>query len=281
MSYTFGASAANDITWGLGQLTGNQNTAFMVCGWFRPTAVTAGRSLWSFGNTGINAKWSATAGELDLVTNNVTTDGVWRTTGAGFAADNWYFIASLYQLSLATANITLWIGLGSSLPVKYTLTNTGIPSGNNTGATAIFYLGNLGTSTTAGFVGQIGSCSLYQINSSVLPNPLGLSSFTALSQAEEDFVFQNYVFNSWSGNPFPMVGSNLGFVGVPATTPTWQMVYIDMEQALLPRAIIWGDVAIPAGTSLPTNNGGVFSQERPPVTVGMFNTNVYPGFRRR
>lgn len=271
MSYTYGAAASNDITWATGVLAGAASSAFLVCGWWRPTTITAGRGLWSFGNTGICARWSTIANQIDLVTNNVTTDGVWNTTTANFVAGNWYFMACLYQTSTATTNITFWSGTGSNTPIKFALTNTTAPVGNNTASTAVFYLGNIGTSTTAGFQGQIGSCNLFQLSGNSVPNnPFLISNFTSLSADEENYIYTEFVIPSWLGVKFPTACQNISFSSL--TPPTWQACYFDMEASggnlIINR---FGDTLNALTSTVGTNTGGVFSYERPPFVAPQNN----------
>ena len=279
MSWTFGGAASNDMNWATQTSVGGANTAFLVCGWWRPTTLTNPRSYFSFGNV-ITARVAPTTSEIQLVSDNATTDGVWTTSGAGIAVNNWYFLAALGIFTTAAAIWRVWKSTGVDNPpagITVTTPPTTAPSGNNAGS-GTFYLGNAGTSTANSFQGQIGSCSLYSVTSATVPNPLRLTSYTALSVDEEEFIRREYVVPAWLGEPFPGVGNHSVYGGTP---PTWQMHHFDLEQVVTPRPFVWGNSTFsPTGTAA-TIQGATFSQERPPVVAGARNTNPFPGFRRR
>lgn len=279
MSYTFGSAATSDMNWATQMSIGNNLSTFLVCGWWRPTTLTSQRSYFSFGNVQ-TARVATTTSEIQLVTGNVTTPGVWTTSGAGIVINGWYFLAFLCMYRTATAEWRVWKSTGvDDHPVLIPNTNTTAPVGANGSASGTFYLGNAGTSTTNAFQGQIGSASTYHVPVATLPNPLGVTSYTTFSQEEEDFVLREYVIPAWQGNPFPIVGNDVKFGG---GSISWAMHHFDMEQPITPRTTVFGNSTTysPQG-GLATNQGATFSQERPPVTTGSTNTNPYPGFRRR
>lgn len=277
MSWTFGGANSNDMNWATQTNVGSASSAFLVCGWWRPTALNNPRSYFSFGNV-ITARVAPTTSEIQLVSDNATTDGVWTTSGAGIVTNAWHFLAVLGIFASGGVIWRVWKSTGvDSPPALISNTNTTAPVGAPAGSGA-FYLGNAGTSTANSFQGQIGSCSLYTVPGSALPNPLRLTSFTALSTDEEAFILNEYVIPAWLGEPFPAVGNHSVFGGTP---PTWQMAHFDLEQVVTPRPFVWGNSTFsPAGTAA-TIQGATFSQERPPVVAGPKNTNPFPGFRRR
>lgn len=277
MSWTFGGAASNDMNWATQTSVGGGSTAFLVCGWWRPTTLTNPRSYFSFGNV-ITARVAPTTSEIQLVSDNATTDGVWTTSGAGIVTNAWHFLAVLGIFTTANAIWSVWKSTGvNSPPELISNSNTTAPSGNNAGS-GTFYLGNAGTSTANSFQGQIGSCSLYSVSSATVPNPLRLTSYTALSADEEKFIGHNYVVPAWLGEPFPAVGNHIVYGGTP---PTWQMHHFDLEQVVTPRPFVWGNSTFsPTGTAA-TIQGATFSQERPPVVAAARTTNPFPGFRRR
>lgn len=279
MSWTFGGAASNDMNWATQCSVGGDSTAFLVCGWWRPTTLTNPRSYFSFGNV-ITARVAPTTSEIQLVSDNATTDGVWTTSGAGIVTNAWHFLAVLGIFTTADAIWRVWKSTGVDNPpagVTVVTPPTTAPSGNNAG-TGTFYLGNAGTSTANSFQGQIGSCSLYSVPNSTLPNPLRITSFTTLSTDEEAFILNEYVIPAWLGEPFPAVGNRSVFGGTP---PTWQMAHFDLEQVVTPRPFVWGNSTFSPGGVPATIQGATFSQERPPVVAGPKNTNPFPGFRRR
>lgn len=279
MSWTFGGAASNDMNWSTQLSVGTNLSTFLVCGWWRPTTLTSQRSYFSFGNLQ-TARVATTTSEIQLVTGNATTPGVWTTSGAGIAVNNWYFLAFLCMYRTATAEWRVWKSTGvEEHPILVPNTNTTAPVGANGSASGTFYLGNAGTSTTNSFQGQIGSCSMYAVPTAGLPNPLGVTSYTTFSQQEQDFVLREYVIPAWQGDPFPIVGNNLGFDG---GSNSWGMHHFDLEQSVTPRSTVWSNSATyaPAG-GVATIQGATFSAERPPVVAGPRNTNPFPGFRRR
>lgn len=274
MSYTSGATAASDMTWALQASVGTASSTLLVCGWWKPTTLTAARAYFSFGNI-LTARVGTTTSEIEMISDHVTTDGVFTTSGAGMAVNGWHFLAFLGNFGSATSDWSLWKSTSvNEAPQLVTVTNTTAGSGTLTG-NGTFYLGNTGNSATNAFQGQIGSCSLYVASASTLPNPFGITTYAPpIPAANEEFIFREFVMPAFLGRPFPGKGIHTAY-------PSWQMAHIDME-GMAPRAHLWGNSSASPNAAVGTNNGLTFSQDRPPITVNAPSSHAaYPGYRAR
>lgn len=274
MAYTSGATASSDIIWPLQASVATASSTLLVCGWWRPTTLTAARSYFSFGNV-VTARIGTTTSEIEMITDQATTDGVFTTTGAGIVVDEWHFLAFLGNFGSGNSEWRLWKTASvNEVPFLVTTTNTTPGSGALSGSGS-FYLGNAGTSATNAFQGQIGSCSMYVASAAQVPNPFGITAYAPpIATADEEVVFREFVMPAFLGAPFPVKGIHTAF-------PSWQMVHIDMEGTAA-RAHTWGNSSASPAAPAGTNNGLTFSSERPPIVVNSPSSKAaYPGFFRR
>lgn len=266
MPYTFGGGTGDDINWAA-QDGGIRNNAALVCGWFYPTTLTAGRTLWSFGNV-TSVQIHSTTSELQLNIDH-TTDSTFTTTGVGLATNTWTFVACL-----GTSNNTgpadawrVWSGTITTPPVECTVTAGTSPSGNATASTA-FTIGNKGTGTVA-FQGDIAEIGYITAPQNAASNFFQLAASGAITQAEADFVRDRFVIPAWRGESWQFQGARLGVSGVGSVIEAAHISLIGLPQAI--RA--YGAAAVASGLT-PTINGATVSLNGPPrPNIG---TVIYP-----
>lgn len=271
MSFRLGDTASSDLNWVVKYQIPVGGSAFLVCGRWRPTTLTAGRGLWSFGNN-TTAEIASTTSELVLRTQN-TTNGQWTTTGAGLAVNQWRFLA-FFLSSNNTGPAAQWIVWSSGnledRPAKSTITQNTAPVGNFVGSNT-FYAGNVGTSTTQAFQGQISAIQIYQ-GGHQTRGPFRLSSAAAVTAEQENYIYETFVVPAWQGNFWPQVGSSL-----EQAFHDWAMYVCPLDHNLRMRR--FDDVV---GASISgSNNGGTFSTEGPPAPIDFSRWNKSPGYLRR
>lgn len=201
MPYTFGAAGSDDVTWSTISAIGATNTWSLICGWWRPTTLTADRTLMSWGSSG-DVTIDTVTDELLIFTDRVTTDQFHTTAGVDLAVDRWHFLAFLRTcLNASGSQHRVWRALEDEPPVEVTVSVTAAGSGN-VSSSATFYAGNFNTDATSAFQGQIAGVAVLQssIGPGASTHPLALSSYSAISQAEADFVRDRFVYPAWQGN---------------------------------------------------------------------------------
>lgn len=202
MAWTFGAANTNRFGLTTAVTIGATSRTSLVCGWWKPTTLTAGLGYWSI-DAGLFARIATTTSEIELGTNN-TTDGRWTTSDASIVVDQWYFIAFM----LSTLNTgpaaawRVWLGTELNAPVELTVTQNTAPAGNFTGANT-FVAGNVSNSGTVSFIGDISDFSVIA-QSTNTSGPLRTAAFGAITQNEADLVRYRVVLPIWSGIPFPI-----------------------------------------------------------------------------
>lgn len=267
MSYEFGSAASDDVTWPVTFSLPVGNSAFLVCGWFRPTTLTAGRGLWSFGNV-TSARIASTTSEITLFTDN-TTDGQWTTTGANLAVNTWSFLA-FFLTANNTGPVGLWkVWSTNSLnaaPSSLAITQNTAPVGNFVGSNS-FYIGNVGTSTTLAFQGQISSVQIYQGGHNAIgvfrPGTAG-----TLSAEQEEFLLNTFVFPAWNGTFFPFVGSR-----TDTSIHDWATFVAPLDFSPMVKRFTTAGAQPIAGTV----SGAVLSSESPPTQINSAFFNNFPG----
>lgn len=201
MPYDFTAAGAGDITFGATSTGLADNRTVLVCGWYRPSILTTGLYLWSFGN--IAGLSLGAADTLVLTVDNATTDGVFSAAAAGLVVDEWRFIAVMASTENTgvLAAVRVWTGGIGEAPVERTVTTTTAPVGNFTGS-ATFYIGNLGTSAVLSFGGQIADVSLIitEFAYGATTHPFGLATSGAITATEAQRVYETWVWPLWLGD---------------------------------------------------------------------------------
>lgn len=202
MAWTFGA--ANTNRFGLTTLVsiGASARTSIVCGWWKPTTLTAGLGYWSAG-AAIFARIATTTSEIQLSTDN-TTDGRWTTSGANIVVDQWYFIAFMLSANNTgpTAAWRVWIGTELNAPVELTVTQNTAPVGNFAGSFT-FVAGQVSNTGAVSFIGDISDFQVIS-QSTFSSGPLSTAAFGAITQDEANRVRNRVVLPIWSGIPFPI-----------------------------------------------------------------------------
>lgn len=268
MAWTFGAAATNDVTFTVALNTGPANSAFLIGGWWYPTTLTAGRGLFSFGNT-LGAEIASTTSELLIRSAHGTTNGQWTTTGAGLTVNQWQFIAVYmgFAASGTGTAVKVWSGTTELRPVACSITNGTAPVGTAAGGTN-FFLGNKGTSTTAAFQGDIGNTFLALANGAITSTlgPFNTAAYGTVTADEEQFLLDRFVAPVWRGAAYPWTGADTGF----RTGTSWDMHYINMDHIGAPRLTRFVSSATQqSANSSFTLDGVTKSAQRSPVAVNV------------
>lgn len=155
MAYTFGTANGDDINFGVQSSWISTARSHLVMGWYRPTTLTAGRVYFGNNNT-VGLRVGATTSELEFVTDQVTTDGVLTTSGAGITTDKWWFIAVMFCSfnTGPTVDAAFWVGDAETAPVQVSRTLTTSPVGNASNNVSVG-IGNQGSVGNVAFQGDI------------------------------------------------------------------------------------------------------------------------------
>lgn len=221
MPYTFGAGTGDDINFGATQSTLASATMFSVSGWFRPTTLTAGNTLWSAGSVANCAVIGATTSELELLVDYTTTDGKWTTSGLGLTTGGWRFIAVIMStIDTPLMGCRVWAGTVELAPTEVTCTQTTAPVGTSVGV-ATWYVGNKGTGLLA-FQGDISDVMMMNGNAvgtvASLSIPAAYGTFT---QAEADLFRDLYVRPAWGGDLASVFGRRSGPAATAVPPARW------------------------------------------------------------
>jgi hypothetical protein len=204
MAWSFGGATNNRISTPSSVTMGGTTNTSLICGWYRPTTLTAGKAYWSSGTTH-SARIATTTSEISLYTQNATTGGVWTTSGAGIVLDEWRFIAFMMSFlnTGAAAAWRVWVGTNENSPTEVTVTVNTAPAGSFTGGSSIL-LGQLGSGGTVSYQGEIGdNMMIAQAQATASFGPLATAAYGAITQAEADRVLQRIVQPVWKGERFP------------------------------------------------------------------------------
>lgn len=272
MPYTFGGATSHDITFAAGATMGGTGNATFVYGWWLPTTLTAGRGLWSAGNT-TGAEIDTTTSELRLRTDN-STDGQWTTSGVGLAVDQWQFLAFLLTTDNTNgAYWAVWSGTLETLPVEATVSVAVARIGNFSGSSS-FYIGNKGTGTVA-FQGDIAHVGVHVVSTPAdsTQHPWGLDILGSTPAAEVlPNFYETVVTSCWQGESVRATLNRnrlLTQVG-----PAWR--HLTLEALPVPLGF---SPAAPAPFAAPTINGATVSENGPPRPLRQIS-NLYPFVRR-
>jgi hypothetical protein len=199
------------VAWTTGNVTNNRrnttagivvnsaSSSLFVAGWFLPTTLTAGNSLWSIGSI-VGARVAATTSELNFDTDNVT-DGQWLTSGLGLTTGQWWFLAWALNSGTAPASgWAMWAGTVDTAPAAVTVTNPTAPVGAFTSNGGIS-ISNRGTGTVA-FVGDTGDMVFAHAGASTA-GPMRANPAGAFLQVDIDRMYEQLVLPVWRGDPFP------------------------------------------------------------------------------
>jgi len=255
MAYTFGGTTGDDLTWTESTSNwGATQRSGLICGWYYPTTLTAGRALWSVGAVH-RAVIAATTSEIDLWFDR-TTDTQWRTSGLGLATNTWHFIAFLNN-SFNTGPVTnwkVWRSVGTDIPTPVTVSQIAAGSGNATSNTVVT-VGNIEAAGTSAFQGDIGRFDYFvgTLANSFIDNTNG-----SIGAEAERIAFEQVVIPIWKGE-FPTFLKSGTQSNNSITHITWDFDLVN------PRGISYKN-----GGTIQTNNrsatvNAVFSQNRRPI----------------
>lgn len=257
MAYTFGGATSDDVAQNSFNSMFVDNGQQLITGWFYPTTLTADRTYWSFGDVANALKVGATTSELSVVTDNVTTDGVWDTTGAGITVNKWWFIAVL----VATENTTVagavrvWVGDEYTAPVEISVANTVARNGNYAPSSA-FTVGNLGTGSVA-FQGDIDNINIWFTNVPFINNIFSIAASGVITNTEAEFIFQRLILPTWLGNP------NLLYRVSGIAGGTINMISLTLDYPGSPQCYHFNNNnAAPMVVTIPTVSGATFTGNR-------------------
>ncbi len=261
MSYTLGGTTGDDITVAAATVAGADNNHQLMCGWWYPTTLTAGKGYGSFGNlTGMYI--DSTTSQLRFKTDN-TTDGEWTAPG-GITTNTWWFIAwlSATENTGPATGHRCWVGDAMNPPAEITVTQAVAPVGNFTG-NSNRTAGNIGTGTVA-FQGDIGWVYFGNTNTQSIMSPWNVGTSGSIAQSEADYCLQKWLIPLWLGRP----PTDVGWSG-DGTAATINMVYMPMDGS----RVVYRRTHDGAATSLvveATVNGATYSANecprRPPAT---------------
>lgn len=208
MPYTFGA-LTND-TMNFVSTTANiffPNSSNLVCMWFYPTSLTAGRYLWNFVDTnlagGNGVSIDTTTTRLRFQITNTTTHTL---TGVdNITTDRWWFLAVFVLRDQANARDILraWLGNETQPPLEMTITTSATAAPVTATALSV---GNGGNGSLA-FIGDIGSTTFLSQRFSgysagaTAGGIFPLDSISAISQSEADYIYERWVQYFWLGQP--------------------------------------------------------------------------------
>lgn len=208
MPYTFGA-ATND-TMNLINVSANMffpNSSNLVCMWFYPTSLTAGRYLWQFTDTNLA---SGNGISIDTTTTRLRFQITNTTTHILTGVDNittnrWWFLAVLFVRDATNSRDILraWLGNETQAPLEMTISTPTIASPITAASLTV---GNGGSGQLA-FIGDIGSTTFLSQRFSgysagaTAGGLFPLNSISAISQSEADYIYERWIQYFWLGQP--------------------------------------------------------------------------------
>lgn len=260
MSYTvYNGAGSEDINCGTTNNIMGDNGAALFMGWWYPTTLTTGMGYWSNGN--VHAmECGPTTSELRIIADAATTDGVWDTTGAGITVDKWWFIAAFVILENTTVpgQVRVWVGDIDNRPVALSISNTQPRSGNYSSAGSI-YFGNVGTSASKAFEGDVGWLQVLSVTSASIANIFTTGTSGTCSATEEENIYSRLVEPWYLGRP-PILSRHGSTGGGPITA------CLNMD-AILPNAARAGAETSGNIEGTISINSAVWSERRAPISI--------------
>lgn len=247
MPWTLGAATSNSISFtaaGVNTITGPSKTV-LVCGWFRPTTLTATRLYWSNTPTFKLAVDTTTAnGRLTIDAG--TTDGVY-TFPLGMVVNTWTFIAVLMVLPTAGAldvtAIKVWTGDGINPLVSRTVSQTTLMVGSVAAGTTAFFIGN-DTGLTLSFQGDVDAVTVATASTSAL-SIIGGTQVGAVSpfiSAGEALAVQNQWVEPMYRGDYDQVDTQRRWAGNGA--PEGLVLTLPPQGPSLTAALYWTKVPL-------------------------------------
>lgn len=268
MSRSYSATGNRYSLSGLPTAIGGASSATLFAGWFLPTNLTAGRGYWSAG-TIIGLEVGATTSEV-IGRIQSATNGVYTSSGAGIAVNNWYFIAHYIDATNTGPNSTqkLWIGTIQKPPQAVTFTETTGPVGAFTSSTIVIF-GNKGNAGNVAWQGDVGNCFF----ASQLTNtggPFNLSAYGPTGkdanqiETESAGLLNNFIIPWWSGETFPERGRDFSFSGTTPNLFTMHAFLADFDGATTQTTALSFQSGVGTSVLTPTVSGTAVSRNRMP-----------------
>jgi hypothetical protein len=241
----------------------------MVWGWIKVDTFTNGRCIHN------TLKLDTTLGtnEFRLLLPRLTTTAETRTSGANIVVGEWTFVCTASICTTAAHDSRIWVGGTDTPPIKQTLNGAVSGSGNFTSA-GITVLGNLTSSGTTAFQGTSdGWGGLFTADTTTgAGSPFNISSFTALTAADDDFLLQRFVIPAWLGEtPRPVISNDTVSTARYGIYVTGQSAPYQLSSTQ--RRTTATDITV----GVATVTGTVTSQERCPRAIGNID---FPYVRR-
>lgn len=258
MAITFGATNTDDATFNCGASTMADNGSQLITFWIYPTALTATRNYWGVGTTGRTyCAVAPTTSEIEVGTENVTTDGQWRTTGLGMVTNQWQFVA----IFLATENTTVpgqcrvWRGTETTPPVAATVTNNVVRNGNYSGSN----IRVVGNESATGALAIEGDMAGYTVVTTLVVgtmNKLKVVTSGTLSAGEESLLYRDWIWPLWYGRELDRELRSGSLVG------NVELIYAPLDESGV--AYFYNNTNSPAsGTFAVTLSGATYTKNAP------------------
>lgn len=282
MAYTISGTTTR-VAWPSRLSPTSANVNSLTFGWWKPTSLVAGRFYLGNGGSGNPVGGllvASTTSEINIQLPFSTVNGVFTSSGAGIAVNNWYFVAAMTSIyASATIAARLWVGLDSGTPVEVPVTKTTSALGTAT-STLSFFAGNSPN------LGQNLPCLCDMVGCVVSLNPVsgndpfGISSLGTITQDEADGIFRNYVLPIWAGQGFAPRGGPPGDVSNASNSAAYAEV-IDLDRAL--PAVLYSPApnnTTVVGSIAATISGATQSLERSPRSPWISGQPFHPWRRR-
>ena len=268
MSRTYSATGNRYSLSGLPTAIGGASSATLFAGWFLPTTLTAGRGYWSAGTIiglEVGATTSEVVGRIQSATN-----GVYTSSGAGIAVNNWYFIAHYIDATNTGPNSTqkLWIGSIGSPPKGVAFTQTTAPIGAFTSSTIVVF-GNKGNAGNVAWQGDVGNC-FFATQLTNTGGPFNLSAYGPTGKSADQIatesagLLNNFIIPWWSGETFPQRGRDYAFSGTTPNLFTMHAFLADFDGAVTQTTALGFQSGVGTSVLTPTNSGTAVSRNRTP-----------------
>ena len=266
MAITTGAATTDNLFTGGNTITVAGPAVAMAWGWIKVNTFTSGRSIHN------TLKLDGTT-ELRLLLLRLTTATEIVTTTAGIVVGEWVFVCTAAICTTTGHDSRIWVGRTDTPPTKMTLT-TAVAGSGNFSSTGMTVLGNLTSTGTTAFQGTSdGWAGVFTSDTATgAGSPFNISSFTALTTDDDDFLLNRFVLPAWLGQTptFPISNATNSSARsgqyVTGQSAPYQLTNTQRRTS-----------ATSIATSEATATGTVTSQERCPRAVGNID---FPYLRR-
>lgn len=266
MALTFGGATGDDVNFTLPTSLFSASCANLICGWWYPTTLTAGRYYFGVGTASAGMRVHTTTSELSLLVGS-STPTEWASSGAGITTGKWQFIAMLVSCvsSGGGSAFRLWVGDQITPPVEISVASFSGGSGA-IAAITVFTVGNLGAAGTVAFPGDIGpvwGCGHQNTSAVGASNPFGITTAGTIDNSAAELVLRRFVIPGWHGAVFPQQAfRNKNWIS--GNTSAWQMFHCENEASnLAPTVMLQQSNTAATPLLVATKNGASATQNRP------------------